>query len=63
MDNQQLRVPVEVVAQAVADQRNQALDQAAQWQALAIQLKSENDRLTAENEKLRAGSDDGPFAS
>lgn len=57
MDNQQLSVPVEAVAQAVADQRNAALDQAAQWQALAMQLKTDNDRLAAEVEKLRADAD------
>lgn len=57
-DQQQLSVPVEAVAQALADQRNAALDQAAQWQALAMQLKGEVDRLTAENEKLRADTDD-----
>lgn len=54
MDNQQLSVPVEAVAQAVADQRNAALDQAAQWQALAMELMAERDQLAAEVEKLRA---------
>jgi hypothetical protein len=54
---QQLTVPVEAVAQAVAEQRNTALDQAAQWQALAQQLMAERDRLAADLEKLRADAD------
>ncbi|MFB4275722.1 hypothetical protein ACBJ59_10555 [Nonomuraea sp. MTCD27] len=53
MDNQ-LSVPVEAVAQAIADQRNAALDQAAQWQALAQQMMAERDQLAAELDKLRA---------
>lgn len=57
MDNQQLSVPVEAVTQAVKDQRNQALDQAAQWQALAMQLVAERDQLAAELAQLRAGDD------
>jgi signal transduction histidine kinase len=52
---EQMSVPVEAVAQAVADQRNAAMDQAAQWQAAALQLKAERDRLAADLEKLRAG--------
>ncbi|MCK2219690.1 hypothetical protein MF672_038730 [Actinomadura sp. ATCC 31491] len=53
MDSQ-LSVPIEAVAPILADQRNAALDQAAQWQALAMQLKAERDQLAAEVEKLRA---------
>lgn len=51
---EQMSVPVEAVAQAVTEQRNQALDQAAQWQALAHQLKAERDQALADLEKLRA---------
>lgn len=59
MDDQPLSVPFEPYAQALSEQRNQALDQAAQLQAVVYQLKAENERLTAENEKLRADSDGG----
>jgi hypothetical protein len=51
---EQMSVPVEAVAQAVAEQRNQALDQAAQWQALAMQLKQELDQAHTDLAKLRA---------
>jgi hypothetical protein len=53
VDNQ-LSVPIEAVAQAVAEQRNAALDQAAQWQALAMQLKTDLDQANTELTKLRA---------
>jgi hypothetical protein len=52
---QQLIVPVEAVVPVISEQRNQALDQAAQWQALAMQLMAERDQLAADLEKLRAG--------
>lgn len=47
MDNS-MEVPLEELAQAVAEQRNAALDELAQWKAVARALKAENDRLNAE---------------
>lgn len=43
-----MEVPLEELAQAVAEQRNAALDELAQWKAVARALKAENDRLNAE---------------
>ncbi|TMS00197.1 hypothetical protein [Nonomuraea basaltis] len=60
MTDQPLSVPFEPYAQALAEQRNQALDQVAQLQAVVHQLQVDNERLTAENKKLRAEKD-GPF--
>lgn len=56
MDNQQLSVPVEAYTQVLEEQRNNALNDAAQMKALALHLKAENDRLSEENDKLRADS-------
>ncbi|MFF4617345.1 hypothetical protein [Nonomuraea jabiensis] len=58
MDNpqQQFTVPVEAWAPLVAEQRNQALDEAAQWKALAVQFKAERDQLADELAQLRAGA-------
>jgi hypothetical protein len=53
-DQQQFSVPVEVLAQALTEQRNTALDQAAQMKALALHFKAELDQANAELEKLRA---------
>jgi hypothetical protein len=55
--DQQLSVPIEAVAPVLAEQRNQALDQAAQWQALAMQLMAERDQARADLEKLCADAD------
>ncbi|MFI7126002.1 hypothetical protein ACIBQ1_09930 [Nonomuraea sp. NPDC050153] len=63
MTDQPTSVPFEPYAQALSAQRNQALDQVAQLQAIIHELRTDNDRLTAENGKLRADSDDGPFSS
>lgn len=49
----QLSVPLDTYAQAVADQRNAAMDEAAQWQALARQALAERDQLRAELRQLR----------
>ncbi|SDL72893.1 hypothetical protein SAMN05421874_12815 [Nonomuraea maritima] len=55
MDNpQSFAVPLEPYALVVAAQRNEALDQAAQWQAVAVQRTAERDELRAELERLRA---------
>lgn len=56
MDNQQQQftVPAAAVNPIVTEQRNRALDESAQWQALALQFKAERDQLTTEIEKLRA---------
>lgn len=51
---QSFTVPVEAWAPIVSEQRNKALDEAAQWKALALQLKAERDQLADEVEKLRA---------
>jgi hypothetical protein len=51
---EQLSVPVEAVAPVLAQQRNDAMDRAAQWEAAALQLKAERDQLAADLEKLRA---------
>jgi hypothetical protein len=51
---EQLSVPVEAVAPVLAEQRNTALDEAAQWKAAALQLKAERDQALADLEKLRA---------
>lgn len=53
-DQQQLSVPVEAVAPVLAEQRNAAQDEAAQWKALALRFRAERDQLAAEVEKLRA---------
>ncbi|MEQ4717924.1 hypothetical protein [Nonomuraea sp. B19D2] len=48
MDNQQsLPVPLDGFAQAVTAQRNTALDEAAQWRAVAEQAIAERDQLRA----------------
>jgi hypothetical protein len=52
--DQRLSVPVEAVAPLLAQQRNTALDLAAQWEAIAMQFMAERDQLAAELEKLRA---------
>jgi hypothetical protein len=52
MNEQQ--IPVEPYVQALKDQRSQALDQAAEWHALAMGFKAERDQLAAELEQLRS---------
>lgn len=54
MDNQQHTVPIEAVAQKVANQRNNAFDALAQAEVFIEELLAENERLTAELAKLRA---------
>lgn len=60
MNDQPMSVPAEPYIQAISEQRNQALDQVAEQQALIAHYRSENERLIAENEKLRA-EEDGPL--
>lgn len=62
MSDQPTSVPVEPYVQALSSQRNQALDQVAELQAFLAHYQSENERLAAENAKLREDSD-GPFGS
>lgn len=50
---QQLSVPVEAVAPVLAQQRNTAMDRAAQWEAAAMQFMAERDQARAELERLR----------
>ncbi|MER7500435.1 hypothetical protein AB0L05_27635 [Nonomuraea pusilla] len=57
MDNQQTAVPIEAVLTAVAEQRNAALDDAAQLRVLAHQLMAERDQLAAELAQLRAAGE------
>ncbi|MFD9949678.1 hypothetical protein ACFWYW_55670 [Nonomuraea sp. NPDC059023] len=54
MNDQQLSVPVEAYTQVLEEQRNNALNDAAQMKALALHLKAELDQASAELEKLRA---------
>ena len=61
MTDQPTSVPVEPYVKAIAEQRNTALDRVAELEAFVAHYRAENDRLTTENEKLRADSD-GPFA-
>lgn len=58
-----LQVPIELVAQAIEEQRNTALTEAAQYKALARHLKTENDQLRADLEKLRPTGDDASPSS
>jgi hypothetical protein len=53
---QQLSVPIDAVAETLARQRNEAMDKAAQWEALAHLAIAERDQLADELEKLRADS-------
>lgn len=61
MNEQPTSVPIEPYLQALTEQRNDALNLAAERQALIAHYRAENERLTEENNKLRADSD-GPFA-
>lgn len=54
MTEQPTSVPVEPYIQALVEQRNAAFDLAAERQALIAHYQAENERLTAEVEKLRA---------
>ncbi|WP_043614066.1 hypothetical protein [Nonomuraea candida] len=54
MDEHGVQVPFALLIAAVEEQRDTALTQAAQMRALARHLQAENERLTAELEKLRA---------
>lgn len=56
-DQQQISVPFEPYAKTLSEQRNQALDQVAQLQAVLYERNAEIERLTAENKKLRADND------
>lgn len=65
MSDQQQTVPNEVLIQVIAEQRNRAIDEAAELKALAItfnarceELTAENARLTAEMERLKAENAD-----
>lgn len=57
MNGQPTSVPVEPYVQALASQRNQALDQVAELQAFVAHYQAENERLTTENAKLRGDTD------
>ncbi len=58
MDNQELPVPLDALVVVTSQQRNTALDRAAQLEVLVQQLIRERDELAAEVERLR-GRDGG----
>lgn len=60
VNDQPTSVPVEPYVKAIAEQRNTALDRVAELEAFVAHYRAENERLTAENKKLRADVD-GPF--
>jgi regulator of replication initiation timing len=61
MDDQPQSLPFEPYAQALREQRNNALDAVAELTALVSHLKAENERLVEENDKLRSETSGNTF--